>query len=79
MVFGPSPTRAQVVEEQLHYGQYKALGFGPISDKVVDLELQAQDKLLQVGPRLGWSDQELSQIQRARDQWQQLKQGSGGP
>lgn len=69
MVFGPNPTRTQVVEELLHYGQHKALGFGSVSNRVVELEIQAQNRLLQVGPRLGWTPGELAQIERARSEW----------
>jgi hypothetical protein len=68
--FGPNPTRTQVVEELLHYGQHKAAGFGNMSGKIVSLEIQAQNKLLQVGPRLGWTSEEMAQIQRARAYWQ---------
>jgi hypothetical protein len=75
MVFGPNPTRTQVVEELIHYGQHKAMGFGAVGDNIVGLEIQAQDRLLQVGPRLGWSQNELSQIERAREQWLLLQSG----
>ncbi len=67
--FGPNPTRTQVIEELMHYGQHKALGFGSVSGKIVGLEIQAQSRLLQVGPRLGWTAEEMAQIQRAQTYW----------
>jgi hypothetical protein len=69
MAFGPSPTRTQVIEELIHYGQHKAAGFGDVTGQVTSLEIQAQLKLLGVGPRLGWSAEELAQIQRALEGW----------
>jgi hypothetical protein len=78
MVFGPNPTRTQVVEELLHFGQHKRLGFGEVGQsRIVDLEIQAQDRLLQVGPRLGWTEAELAQIRQAREQWLRLKAQEG--
>jgi len=77
MVFGPNPTRAQVIEEVLHFGQHKKSGYGEIGDKIVDLEIQAQDKLLNLGARKNWSAGEIEQIQRAREQWLQMKNKSG--
>jgi hypothetical protein len=77
MVFGPNPTRAQVIEEVLHFGQHKKSGFGEIGSQIVDLEIQAQDKLLNLGARKNWTTGELEQIQRAREQWLQIKNKSG--
>ncbi|MFI2813267.1 hypothetical protein [Microbulbifer sp. JSM ZJ756] len=68
MVFGPNPTRAQVIEEVLHFGQHKKAGFGSIGDQIVDLEIQAQDQLLKLGARKNWTNAELQQIERAKVQ-----------
>ncbi|HEU0153471.1 MAG TPA: putative Ig domain-containing protein [Arenimonas sp.] len=69
MVFGPNPTRTQVIEELLHFGQHQRIGFEPLNGRLPMFEVQAQNRLLEVGPKLGWTQSELSQIQRAREQW----------
>jgi hypothetical protein len=69
MVFGPNPTRTQVIEELLHFGQHQRIGFGSLDGRLATFEVQAQNRLLEVGPRLGWTESELAQIQRAREQW----------
>lgn len=71
--FPPSPTRAQVVEELLHYGQHRKVGFKSVSWlEIVQFELEAQERLLKIGVRLNWSEAELGQILRAWQRWQQL-------
>lgn len=69
IAWGPAPSRAAVVEELLHLGQHRAAGWADVSGKVVGLELQAQDRLLNIGARLGWTEAELAQIARAKADW----------
>jgi RHS repeat-associated protein len=69
IAWGTNPSRAAVVEELLHLGQHRALGWADVSGRVVQLEIAAQHKLLQIGARLGWTEAELSQIGRALQQW----------
>jgi hypothetical protein len=70
--FPPNPTRTQVIEELLHYGQHRKVHFKTLSwPEIVQFELEAQQKLLAIGARLNWSDIELMQIIRAMRQWQQ--------
>jgi hypothetical protein len=69
IAWGSSPSRAAVVEELLHLGQHRASGWADLSGRVVQLELAAQDRLLQTGARLGWSDAELARIAAARARW----------
>ena len=70
--FPPHPTRTQVIEELLHYGQHRRVKFKSVSwGEIVKFELEAQQKLLEIGAKLNWSDVELMQIIRAMRQWQQ--------
>lgn len=60
-----------IVEELLHLGQHRKLGFVALEEiDIVYMELEAQDRLLRLGKRFGWSENELSQIGRARIRWQ---------
>lgn len=69
--FPDNPTRTQVIEELLHYGQHKKTGFASLEWKdIVQFEIEAQKKLLVVGQALNWSKAELEQIERALAQWQ---------
>ncbi len=70
--FPQNPTRTQVIEELLHYGQHRRVKFKSVSwEEIVKFELEAQQKLLEIGAKLNWSDVELMQIIRAMRQWQQ--------
>lgn len=70
--FPQNPTRTQVIEELLHYGQHRRVKFKSVSwQEIVKFELEAQQKLLEIGAKLNWSDSELMQIIRAMRQWQQ--------
>ena len=69
IAWGPAPSRAAVVEELMHLGQHRALGWADVSGKIVDLELAAQNRLLTTGARLGWTDAELARIAAARARW----------
>jgi hypothetical protein len=53
IVWGPNVSRAAVVEELIHLGQHRNLGWAAIDD-IVSLEIEAQLRLLQVGRRLRW-------------------------
>jgi hypothetical protein len=69
IAWGPNPSRAAVVEELLHLGQHRASGWADLSGQVVGLEISAQNRLLGIGARLGWTDAELAQIAAARARW----------
>jgi RHS repeat-associated protein len=69
IAWGTNPSRAAVVEELVHLGQHRALGWADVSGRVVQLEIAAQHQLLQIGTRLGWTEAELSQIDRALQTW----------
>lgn len=68
IAFGPNASRTAVIEELLHFGQHRKLGFGAIDD-LIGLEISAQHKLLETGRRLGWTPEEMSRIERALEYW----------
>ena len=69
--FPKNPTRTQVVEEILHYGQHRKTGFASLEWKdIVKLEIEAQHKLLAISKHLQWSDAEIEQIKRALARWE---------
>lgn len=69
IAWGPQPSRAAVVEELLHLGQHRASGWADLSGRIVELEIQAQSRLLTIGARLGWTQDEIAQILRAQARW----------
>lgn len=74
LVIGPNATRLQVIEELIHHGQYRRIGF-PELDSVkgvfvgVRLEIEAQDMLLRIARRKGWTQAEVDLITRNRAAW----------
>lgn len=68
IAIGPNASRTAVIEELLHFGQHRNLGFGAIDD-LVGLEISAQHKLLETGRRLWWTPEEMSRIERALEFW----------
>jgi hypothetical protein len=70
IAWGPQPSRTAVVEELLHLGQHRRAGWGDVSGRVTQLEIEAQHRLLGMGQRLGWSTDEMAQIQRALKSWE---------
>jgi hypothetical protein len=72
LIFGPSPTRAQVTEELMHLGQFRNRGWPTTNNNPllrVEIEIEAQDRLLQLGARRGWTEAELNEIRQAREVW----------
>lgn len=71
LVFRKNPSRSQVVEELLHYGQARKLGFKALSVlDIAKLEVEAQNRLIDIAQRLEWTQDEIDQIKRAKLQWQ---------
>ena len=74
LVIGPNATRLQVIEELIHHGQYKRIGF-PQLDSVkgafvgTRFEIEAQDLLLDIARRKGWTQAEIDLITRNRAEW----------
>jgi hypothetical protein len=71
IVWGSNPSRTAVIEEVIHYGQHKALGFRKLSrSDIIQLEIEAQSRLLQQGLRSKWTQREISDIQKAKAYWE---------
>ena len=71
-----------VAEEVIHFNQFKEHGEKYFLKNRTKLELEAQDKLLEIGKEEGWSDEVMSRIERAKEAWQNLlekeyKNGTG--
>lgn len=64
LVFRPNPSRTAVIEELLHLGQHRRAGWTDLlfSGEVARLETEAQEKLLDLGARLGWTEAEMAPI-----------------
>jgi len=69
LVLGKNPTEAAVVEELLHLGQHRKTGWADVTDRIVQLEIEAQEKLLRIGEHLGWSSDELAKVEAALGKW----------
>jgi hypothetical protein len=72
IALGTNPSRTAVVEELLHLGQHRRLGWGVVQDRIFQLEIEAQEKLLKIGRKLGWTEDELRAIAIARSRWKEL-------
>lgn len=69
IVLGKNPSETAVVEELIHLGQHRRLGWADITGKIPKLEVEAQEKLLNLGKKLGWSEEETARIKRALEIW----------
>lgn len=71
MLFPKHPTRTQVIEEIIHFVQHKRAGFMALTAlEIAKMEVQAQQQLLNLGVLLGWTDNELKEIEQALKIWQ---------
>ena len=70
IVLGNNPSRSAVIEELIHLGQHRRLSWGDVSHLIPRLEVEAQNKLLRIGKRMGWTAQEIKRIQRALKVWE---------
>ena len=59
-------TEPEVIEELIHVGQNRKTGWGPMT---VEDEIAAQDLLLRIGRRRGWSESIMKQIEKAKAFW----------
>jgi hypothetical protein len=69
IVWGVAPSCAAVIEELIHLGQHRRLGWQDLTGKIPALEVAAQERLIRLGERWGWSPAELDRLRRARDRW----------
>jgi RHS repeat-associated protein len=66
----PNPSSPAVIEELIHVGQHRSLGWGAVPREIiVTLEIEAQQKLLDIGKHLNWSSEEIIEIGKALDSW----------
>lgn len=70
-------TRIAVVEELIHLGQHRRLGFDEegteeFLKRRIELEVQAQNQLLELAESRGWSTEERESITMAREKWKKL-------
>jgi RHS repeat-associated protein len=71
IVVYPNPSRAAVTEELMHLGQNRQLGF-PVDltqAQVADLEVQAQQRLLNLAAKQGWTQDEINELYKALEYW----------
>jgi hypothetical protein len=67
-------SRSAVIEELLHLGQHRKTKFSPeFYTELVKYEIEAQEKLLKLGERLGWTSYELNEIEKALNYWRTKK------
>jgi hypothetical protein len=65
-------SRPLILEEAIHHQQALKYGMEFVQEGVnsYKLEIEAQDKLLKIGKKEGWSAEEMAEIQRAKETWQ---------
>lgn len=63
--------RADILEEAIHHQQRKMYGDDYFQENVNLLEVQAQDRLLEIGKRENWSKTEIDKIRGAKAMWEQ--------
>jgi hypothetical protein len=65
LFLGRNPSAPEVVEELIHLGQHRKMGFKPIPDSAIPrMEIEAQEKLLKLGEKFKWT---------AEEQWETLE------
>jgi len=70
VVLAKMPSRAAVVEELLHLGQHRRMGWPEPNDRRRPfIEIEAQDRLIALARRKGWTRGEVHDLQRARRFW----------
>jgi RHS repeat-associated protein len=68
--------RISLMEESLHIQQYKKYGEKFVNENLFKLEIQAQDKLLKIGKKEGWSDAAMNEIKKAKGMWEGLQKAN---
>jgi len=70
-LFGPNPSKQEVLEELLHYVQHKRTGFAKELPEHATLlqEIDAQNELLRLGERWGWPEKDMARLKRALNKW----------
>ena len=70
IAWGSAPSVAAVLEELIHLGQHRRARWRDLAEQIPALEVEAQDRLLHLGARWGWSSDTLARLRRARARWQ---------
>jgi len=66
----PNASEQAIVEELIHHNQRIKHGEEYFLRNRNQLEVEAQDKLLQIGKEKNWTKEQMDEIGRAREQWQ---------
>src|SRR5262249_38750391 len=75
LLLKPDATRIQVIEELVHHGQHVRARYLLPEDSAqltliqVQREIEAQDTLLAIARRQGWSADEIARIERNQSVW----------
>ncbi len=73
ITFIPSEmNRISVMEEAIHFNQYQKYGEEYVSGHIFEMEIEAQNTLLRIGKKEGWSKSEMSEIKKAKATWENL-------
>jgi RHS repeat-associated protein len=70
MLVKPNANRAVVLEEMIHHNQKNINGEKVFFENQTKFEIEAQDILLEVGKKEGWSAEELKKIESAKAAWE---------
>jgi hypothetical protein len=70
MLVREGASRATILEEMIHHNQKVTYGEDYFVRNNVALEIEAQDILLGVGKKEGWSSAEMDRISHAKKAWQ---------
>jgi hypothetical protein len=70
LFLGPNATRLEVVEELMHLGQYRKLGWPSGQGGLrLQVELDAQENLLNLAAKQNWTSAETYRIPRNQTVW----------
>lgn len=70
LIFQPNPSRLEVIEELIHLGQHRHVGWIKASREVVfRMEVEAQQKMLSLAEHLKWTPDDLKRIQDNLEYW----------
>lgn len=70
LVLPQRPTCAQVLEELFHVLQHRQAAWGDVTERLPQLELAAQDRMMALARRRGWPAADVAQLARARARWE---------
>jgi hypothetical protein len=77
ITLGENPTRQEIVEELIHHEQNIKYGKDYMVENRNLIEIRAQDRLLKIGKKEGWSKDAMDEIKQARETWVQKYEKEG--